>query len=47
VFQPYTMVNDHRTELKIPDVQKVMDGDLQPFIHAYLRQYGAVHSDGQ
>ncbi|HEY0527869.1 MAG TPA: peptide chain release factor 2, partial [Gemmatimonadaceae bacterium] len=26
VFQPYTMVNDHRTELKIPDVQKVMDG---------------------
>jgi len=46
VFQPYTMVNDHRTELKIPDVQKVMDGDLDPFIHAYLRQYGAVHSDG-
>jgi peptide chain release factor 2 len=45
VFQPYTMVNDHRTELKIPDVQKVMDGDLDPFIHAYLRQYGAVHSD--
>jgi peptide chain release factor 2 len=46
VFQPYTMVNDHRTELKVPDVQKVMDGDLDPFIHAYLRQYGAVHSDG-
>lgn len=45
VFQPYTMVNDHRTELKIPDVQKVMDGDLDPFIHAYLRQYGAVHTD--
>jgi peptide chain release factor 2 len=47
VFQPYTMVNDHRTELKLTDVQKVMDGDLEPFIHAYLRQYGAVHSDGQ
>ncbi len=46
VFQPYTMVNDHRTELKIADVQKVMDGDLDPFIHAYLRQFGAVHSDG-
>src|SRR6185312_14625635 len=28
VFQPYTMVNDHRTELKIPDVQKVMDGGI-------------------
>jgi peptide chain release factor 2 len=41
VFQPYTMVNDHRTELKVPDVQKVMDGDLDPFIHAYLREFGA------
>lgn len=40
VFQPYTMVNDHRTELKLPDVQKVMDGDLDPFIHAYLREFG-------
>jgi peptide chain release factor 2 len=38
VFQPYTMVNDHRTELKIPDVQKVMDGGIDPFITAYLKQ---------
>jgi len=38
VFQPYTMVNDHRTELKIPDVQRVMDGDIEPFIEAYLKQ---------
>jgi peptide chain release factor 2 len=43
VFQPYTMVNDHRTELKSGDVQKVMDGDLDQFIEAYLRQYGANH----
>lgn len=43
VFQPYTMVNDHRTELKLPDVQKVMDGALDPFIHAYLREFGARH----
>jgi len=42
VFQPYTMVNDHRTELKIPDVQKVMDGDVDPFIQAYLREFGAT-----
>ena len=35
------MVNDHRTELKIPDIQRVMDGDVTPFIQAYLRQYGA------
>ena len=40
VFQPYTMVNDHRTELKIPDVQKVMDGGLDPFIEAFLKQLG-------
>ncbi|ACY48195.1 peptide chain release factor 2 [Rhodothermus marinus] len=36
VFQPYTMVNDHRTETKVTDVQAVMDGDLDPFIRAYL-----------
>ncbi|MEX2109935.1 MAG: peptide chain release factor 2 [Gemmatimonadaceae bacterium] len=41
VFQPYTMVNDHRTELKIPDVQKVMDGGIDPFIEAYLKQGGS------
>src|SRR5688572_5099668 len=38
VFQPYTMVNDHRTELKIPDVQRVMDGDIDPFVEAFLKQ---------
>lgn len=43
VFQPYTMVNDHRTEFKIPDIARVMDGDLDDFIHAYLRQFGAEH----
>ncbi len=40
VFQPYTMVNDHRTELKIGDVQKVMDGDLDQLITAYLKRFG-------
>ncbi len=42
VFQPYTMVNDHRTELKLGDVQSVMDGDLDPFIQAYLKEFGAA-----
>jgi peptide chain release factor 2 len=42
VFQPYTMVNDHRTELKIPDVQKVMDGGIDPFVEAYLKQAGVT-----
>ena len=40
VFQPYTMVNDHRTELKVGDVQRVMDGDLDGFIEAYLKRFG-------
>jgi peptide chain release factor 2 len=43
VFQPYTMVNDHRTELKVGDVARVMDGDLDEFIEAYLREFGAKH----
>jgi peptide chain release factor 2 len=38
VLHPYTMVNDHRTELKRGDVQAVLDGDLDDFINAYLRQ---------
>jgi peptide chain release factor 2 len=41
VFQPYTLVNDHRTDLKVGDVARVMDGDLDPFIEAYLREFGA------
>lgn len=40
VFQPYTMVNDHRTELKVGDVHRVMDGDLDEFIQAYLKRFG-------
>ena len=38
VFQPYTMVNDHRTETKETDVHAVMDGALDPFIKAFLLQ---------
>ena len=41
VFQPYTMVNDHRTELKVTDVQKVMDGDIDEFIESFLKQHGS------
>jgi peptide chain release factor 2 len=44
VFQPYTMVNDHRTELKIPDVQKVMDGGIDPFIEAFLKEHGGARA---
>ena len=37
VFCPYTMVNDHRTEIKTPNVQAVMDGDIDLFIIGYLK----------
>ena len=36
VFQPYTMVKDHRTNEETGNVQAVMGGDLDPFIRAYL-----------
>ena len=36
VFQPYTMVKDHRTGEETGNVQAVMDGDLNRFIRAYL-----------
>lgn len=38
VFQPYTMVKDHRTGYEKPDVQAVMDGDISEFIFDYLRK---------
>jgi len=31
------MVNDHRTELKLGDVESVMSGDIDPFIEAFLK----------
>lgn len=38
VFQPYTMVKDHRTDYETSDVQDVMDGNLQPLINEYLKK---------
>jgi peptide chain release factor 2 len=40
VFQPYTQVTDHRTELKVGDVQRVMNGDIDPFIEKFLKEFG-------
>jgi peptide chain release factor 2 len=40
VFCPYTMVKDHRTNYEMGDVHKVMDGDLDGFINAYLMVRG-------
>lgn len=38
VFQPYTMVKDHRTNYETGDIIKVMDGDIDGFINAKLRE---------
>lgn len=38
VFMPYTLVKDHRTNYEIGNVNAVMDGDIDGFINAYLKQ---------
>jgi peptide chain release factor 2 len=47
VLAPYRMVKDHRTKLAIGDVDRVLDGDLNDLIHAYLvyRKTGKTASD--
>lgn len=37
VLQPYTMVKDHRTSQEIGNAQMVLDGEIDPFINAYLK----------
>ena len=51
VLAPYRMVKDHRTKTEVGDVDRVLDGDLQPFIRAYLRarrdeQQGSAEARG-
>jgi peptide chain release factor 2 len=36
VLHPYRIVKDHRTKLEVGDVDRILDGDLRPFIRAYL-----------
>ena len=38
VFQPYTLVKDHRTGVEVGNIQSVIDGDLDVFINAFLVQ---------
>lgn len=38
VMQPYTLVKDHRTDEQVGNVQGVLDGNLDPFIEAYLKK---------
>ena len=49
VLAPYRMIKDHRTKLAIGDVDRVLEGDLEPLIHAYLvfRKTGKTAGDGK
>ena len=46
VLQPYRLIKDHRTKTEIGDVDKVIDGNLDPFIRAYLRMRRAGGEPG-
>jgi peptide chain release factor 2 len=39
VFQPYTLVKDHRTNAETGNIIAVMEGEIDPLIHAYLSQF--------
>ncbi len=43
-FEPYTLVKDHRTGMEIGNVQAVMNGGIDLFIEAFLRQQSAPDS---
>lgn len=40
VFQPYTLVKDNRTKYEVGNIQAVMDGDIDGFVHAFLKEFG-------
>ncbi len=49
VLAPYRMIKDHRTKLSIGDVDRVLEGDVDPLIHAYLvwRKTGKTSGDSK
>ena len=49
VLAPYRLIKDHRTKLSIGDVDRVIDGDLDPFMHAFLvwKKTGKTAADGK
>jgi peptide chain release factor 2 len=44
VLHPYQMVKDHRTKDEVGDVNRVLDGDLDGFIKAYLMKKRVRHA---
>jgi peptide chain release factor 2 len=49
VLAPYRLIKDHRTKLSIGDVDRVLDGDIDALIHAYLvwRKTGKISGDSK
>jgi peptide chain release factor 2 len=49
VLAPYRMIKDHRTKLAIGDVDRVLEGDLEPLIHSFLvwRKTGKIAGDAK
>ena len=49
VLAPYRLIKDHRTKLSIGDVDKVLDGDMDPLMHAFLvfKKTGKTAGDGK
>jgi peptide chain release factor 2 len=44
VLHPYSMAKDHRTDYEMGDVQRVLDGDLDGFVRAYLLKSASKHA---
>ena len=40
VFQPYTLVKDTRTKMETGNIQAVMDGEIEDFVNAFLKEFG-------
>lgn len=47
VFMPYTMAKDHRTNYEMGNINAVMDGDIDGFINAYLKQQSLAQNSAQ
>ncbi|PWU00864.1 MAG: peptide chain release factor 2 [Terriglobia bacterium] len=49
VLAPYRMIKDHRTKLALGDVDRVLEGDIEPLMHAFLvwRKTGKIAGDGK